>query len=70
MKVTALIPDQIILDVKQRTKSKTITGALTIALEDWLTTQKLQALNKKLEKSPLQFRQGVNAEKIRNLNRE
>jgi hypothetical protein len=36
MKVTAIIADDLVNDVKAYTKSSTITEAITIALKDWL----------------------------------
>ena len=36
MKVTAIIPDDLIKNVKEYTQSSTITEAITIALKDWV----------------------------------
>jgi hypothetical protein len=36
MKVTAIIADELINDVKVYTQSSTITEAITIALKDWI----------------------------------
>jgi predicted DNA-binding ribbon-helix-helix protein len=69
MKVTALIPNEIIEEVKQRSKGKNITDALVIALSDWLATKRLQEINLKLAQDPLEFRSGFSASKARALSR-
>ncbi len=69
MKVTALIPDQLIKDVKHLSQGKNITNALIIALDEWIAIKKIQALNKKISKKPLRFQQGYSATLIRKLNR-
>lgn len=38
MKITALIPDEIISDVQEYTEEKNITDSLIKALSDWLET--------------------------------
>ena len=70
MKVTALIPDDIVDEVKNYSGGKNITDAITIALKDWLKIQKIKNLNIKIEKNPLNFTKNYSAEKIRNLNRK
>jgi len=68
MKVTAIIPDDLIHDVKAFTKGKNITESLVIALEDWLYHKRIEELNNRLSKDPVEFEEGFNAEKIRSLN--
>ena len=70
MKVTALIPDDIVDEVKNYSGGKNITDAITIALKDWLKIQKIKNLNIKIEKNPLNFTKNYSAEKVRNLNRK
>lgn len=70
MKVTALIPDTIIKEVKKYSNGKNITESLVIALEDWVALQKLKNLNSLILEAPLQFRNGFSAQKIRKLNRK
>lgn len=70
MKVTALIPDSIVEDVKTYSGGKNITESLMIALTDWLKTQKLKALNTTLKERPLEFIRDYSAENIRNTNRK
>jgi hypothetical protein len=66
MKVTALIPDDIINDVQEYTGGKNITDSLIKALSDWLYIKRIQKLNKEVRKKPLRFAAGFNGEIIRN----
>ncbi len=66
MKVTALIPDDIIKDVQEFTGVKNITDSLIKALADWHYIKRIQKLNKEVRKKPLQFADGFNAETLRN----
>jgi hypothetical protein len=68
MKVTANIPDEIITDVQQFTGGKNITESLIKALNDWLYTKRIEALQKDLVKEPLEFKDGFTAKSIRDLN--
>jgi hypothetical protein len=70
MKVTALIPDEIVDEVKIYSGGKNITDAITIALKEWLKVQKIKNLNANIEKHPLDFVNDYSAEKVRNLNRK
>ncbi|MEM8895416.1 MAG: DUF2191 domain-containing protein [Bacteroidota bacterium] len=65
MKVTAIIPDEIVRDVKEYTGGKNITDSLVKALEDWLYQKRLQKLNRVLKESPVDFKEGFSAESIR-----
>lgn len=69
MKVTALLPDEIINAVVRETGAKTITRSLVIALQEWLSLQKIKRLSRMRKKKPLQFVDGFNAAKVRELNR-
>ena len=42
MKVTALIPDELVQEVRELTQGKNITESLTIALNQWVDNQKLK----------------------------
>jgi hypothetical protein len=66
MKVTALIPDDIINDVQEYTDGKNITDSLIKALSDWLYIKRIQKLNKEVRKQPLRFADGFSAETVRN----
>ncbi|GBR72567.1 hypothetical protein NO1_0077 [Candidatus Termititenax aidoneus] len=66
MKVTAIIPDSLVNEVKNYSSSATITEAITLALKDWLALYHIKALNQKIQKNPLIIKNGA---KIRRLNR-
>ncbi|HEY4784687.1 MAG TPA: hypothetical protein VIH57_01500 [Bacteroidales bacterium] len=67
MKVTALIPDEIISDVQEYTEGKNITDSLIKALSDWLYIKRIQKLNREVRKEPLQFVDGFDVETLRNI---
>lgn len=69
MKVTALMDDQLVTDVKKFSGKKTITDALTFALSEWLNLQKIKKLNAQIERNPIQFQPGFSAESVRALSR-
>lgn len=68
MKVTAIIPDEIIRDVQKYTEGKNITDSLVKALSDWLYIKRIQKLNSDLKKEPLQFAEGFTAYSARKQN--
>ncbi len=70
MKITALIPDALVQDIKKLTKGKNITDSLIIALQEWRDLQKVKAVSKKIEHSPLKFSAGFTANNVRALNRK
>ena len=70
MKVTALLPDQLIEDVKAHAKGQTLTESLTLALEEWLRLKKIAQLNAQVQKQPLEFAKGFSATRTRTLNRQ
>lgn len=69
MKVTALIPDELIQDVRTLSHGKNITEALVIALNEWRATKHLQEINRCVQAQPFLFRKGFTAEQVRKLNR-
>jgi hypothetical protein len=66
MKVTAIIADRLINDVKAYSRSSTITEAITIALKDWLEIYNIKELNKKIIQNPIIINNG---NQIREINR-
>lgn len=70
MKVTALIPDELIRDVRALSHGKSITEALVIALNEWRATKHLQEINRRVQLQPFLFRKGFSAESVRKLNRK
>ena len=69
MKVTALIPDDLVKDVKQFAGGKNLTESLITALEEWLSLKKIQFLNADIMKKPLEFSKDFSATKNREVNR-
>ena len=65
MKVTALIPDDMIRDVKKYSRGRNITEGLLIAITDYLSRQRI----KKVQTKPLEFRNNFSAAGIRKINR-
>jgi hypothetical protein len=70
MKVTALLPDDIIQEVKKLSGGKNITESILIALQDYIARQRIRKSVQKVKDKPLQFRDGFTAEKVRSVNRE
>jgi len=66
MKVTAIIADDLVNNVKAYTRSSTVTEAITIALKDWLDLYNIKELNKKISQNPIQI---DNYRQIREVNR-
>jgi uncharacterized membrane protein (DUF106 family) len=69
MKVTALMDDDLVAEVRKFSGGKNITESLVTALTDWVKMQRLKKLLNEQEKHPFQFADGYTAEKIRKLNR-
>ncbi|HPH46078.1 MAG TPA: DUF2191 domain-containing protein [Chryseolinea sp.] len=70
MKITALLPDEIVNEVKKLSGGKNITESILIALQDYIAHQKIRKSIQKVKDKPLQFRDDFTAEKVRSLNRE
>jgi len=70
MKVTALIPDELVNDVKHFAGGKNLTESLVTALEEWLSLKKVHALNDEILKKPLQFSNDFSATQVRDVNRK
>lgn len=70
MKVTALLPDDLVQEVRKLTGGRNITESILIAMKDYIARQKIRKAIEKVREKPLQFREGFTAEKVRSLNRE
>jgi hypothetical protein len=70
MKVTAILPDDLIREVKHYAKGKNLTESIVIALKEWLDLKYIKELNKEIESDPLEFSEGFSAQKTRDLNRQ
>ena len=66
MKVTAILADDLINNVKQYTRGSTVTEAITIALKDWIDIYEIRELNKQISQRPVIIEDG---QKIREINR-
>jgi hypothetical protein len=66
MKVTAIIADDLVNNVKTYSRSSTVTEAITIALKDWLNIYNIKELNKEISQNPIHI---DNCQKIREMNR-
>ncbi|MBS0617246.1 MAG: DUF2191 domain-containing protein [Spirochaetes bacterium] len=69
MKVTALMADTLVDDVRTFSGGRNITESMVIALTDWLRIQKIKQLNAELENEPYEFTLGFSAAKARKANR-
>lgn len=69
MKVTALIPDDLMAEIRKLSPGKTITESLITALREWTSLQKLRKTQKKIKRNPLTFSEGFSAGKVRAVNR-
>lgn len=69
MKVTALIPDELVDEVKKISGGKNITESIIIALRFYLNAKRLDKTLELLEKEPLQFNEDFTAYGIRKVNR-
>ncbi|NJK86411.1 MAG: DUF2191 domain-containing protein [Bacteroidales bacterium] len=67
MKVTAIIPDELVKETQTISKAKNITEAMIIALNAFIAVNKLKAMGEAIKKKPLQFNH--TAEEIREINR-
>jgi hypothetical protein len=70
MKVTALIPDKIVDNIKVYAHGRNLTESIIIALEEWIALKKIHELNSKIDNSPLKFKDGFLASNLRNVNRK
>lgn len=59
MKVTAIIDDNLIAEIKAYTKGKNITESITIALKEYLRAQKMDELLDQIEKHPLMLNEAA-----------
>ncbi len=68
MKVTAIIPDELITEAMELSKADTITETIKKALTIYIRTQKTKKLGEMILHEPLAFR--YSAEELRDLNRK
>jgi hypothetical protein len=68
MKVTAIIPDELVKETQSFSNAKNITEALTVALNSYVSLEKLKAMGEAINQKPLKFKH--TAQEIRDLNRQ
>jgi hypothetical protein len=68
MKVTAIIPDDLIAEAMELSKAETITETLKIALHAYIRSQKIKELGVMILSEPLEFK--YTAQELRELNRK
>jgi hypothetical protein len=68
MKVTAIIPDDLIAEAMELSKSATITETVKVALISYIRSQKLKQIGASIVNEPLDFK--YSALELRDLNRK
>ena len=69
MKVTAILPDDLLANVQRLARGKTLTDSLKTALQDWTSTKKALELAEAVRKRPLTFTKMARDGRLRELNR-
>ena len=69
MKVTALIPDELVDAVQKHAAGKTLTESLIKALREWVNQQRIAELNREIARQPLEFAEDFDAEEARSKSR-
>jgi len=69
MKVTAIIPDELVSEVQRLAGKKNLTESIIAALREWAALQRIKELNRRVAKHPLKFQPGFSAASVRELNR-
>ncbi len=69
MKVTALVPDALIKEVRTRAGARTTTECVIVALEEWVAARRLAELIGELEKRPLKFQARFSSDSVRSQSR-
>lgn len=69
MKVTAIIPDDLVTEIQKLAGGKNLTESIITALKEWAALQTIRQLNRQVEKHPFKFQPGFSAARERELNR-
>ncbi|MDD5658908.1 MAG: DUF2191 domain-containing protein [Actinomycetota bacterium] len=70
MKITALISDKLISELRKYAGGKTLTDSLETAIKEWVDLKRIRELNEYIKESPLEFSPDYSSEKIREINRK
>jgi len=65
MKVTAIIPEELLEEVQKYSGGKNITDSIIRALKDWLYMKRIKSLNEDLSRNPLCFHDRFKIEELR-----
>jgi hypothetical protein len=68
VKVTAIIPDELVRETQSLSNARNITEAMIIALKNYIALQKVKAMGEAISNSPLKFKHS--AKEIRETNRQ
>ena len=68
MKVTAIIPDDLIAEAMELSKCSTVTDTLKIALKTYIRSQKLKELGALVLNEPLEFK--YSSQELREINKK
>jgi len=68
MKVTAIIPDELVSEAQILSNARNITDTMIIVLKNYISLQKMKAMGEAINEKPLQF--SYTAGEIRDLNRK
>jgi hypothetical protein len=68
MKVTAIIPSELIAEAMELSNAETITETLKIALHTYIRSQKIKELGNMILSEPLEFK--YTAQELREMNRK
>jgi hypothetical protein len=69
MKVTAIIPNELVNEVRATAGGRNLTESLIVALREWLALRKIRQLNEAVAENPVKFIAEYDADSIRALNR-
>jgi hypothetical protein len=69
MKVTDLIPDDLVAEVREMASGRNLTESLIVALREWTSIQRLRVLREKVRRKPLSFAKDFTASRARGINR-
>jgi len=68
MKVTAIIPDELVKETQSFSKAKSITEAMIIALNSYVALAKLKVMGEAINQNSIQFKH--TAQEVRDINRQ
>jgi hypothetical protein len=69
MKLTALIPDQLLADVRSCAGRSTTTECVIVALREWVAMKQLEKVTTEVRAKPLTFSKDFSATQVRALSR-